>query len=462
MFPLVTDASLASDAALGAHARARIGSRLGGKWHLDALLGVGGTSAVYAATHRNGLRGAVKVLDAAYSLDPTMRKRFLREGTIANTVGHTGAVRVLDDDIAEDGCAYLVMELLDGETLEERAARTGGCFRVDEVMWVAWQILDVLAAAHEKGIVHRDIKPDNVFLTKDGEVKLLDFGLACLFEEAERGEAGAAGNVMGTPAFMAPEQTRGEWALVDAQSDVWSVGATMFALLTGRLVHGDEETAAGMMAAAFTRRAPSLATYLPWAPDALVQIVDCALEREKSKRFLDARSMQAAISTASAIASATPAAPPAPAAPAPSPQPAATRSSAAPLPSGRPSNDAIFSFTETRSPPPAGPRLRKRWVIALAAAAATIACTAAVILLAPGRPRAGSAALQVGAAVAPMDSAPVAPTPPFEPTAFEPTAPSDSSEVARPDAGAIPVTRRPAATTSAPARTARPVRWHGR
>ncbi|MBI5535731.1 MAG: hypothetical protein HY898_23570 [Deltaproteobacteria bacterium] len=100
-------------------ALARVGSVLRGKWHLEKLLGVGGMASVYAATHRNGMRGAVKLLHPELALDAEGRSRFLREGYVANKVDHPGAVKVLDDDVAEDGSVYLVMELLEGTSVEE-------------------------------------------------------------------------------------------------------------------------------------------------------------------------------------------------------------------------------------------------------------------------------------------------------------------------------------------------------
>jgi serine/threonine-protein kinase len=463
MPPLPHDPTALGDDRAVADASGRLGSRLAGKWHLDALLGLGGTSAVYAATHRNGLRGAVKVLSAAYSRDTEMHQRFLREGYIANKVDHPGAVRVLDDDVAEDGCAYLVMELLEGDALDEWAARRGGRVGTQEVLWLAWHVLDVLAAAHAKGIVHRDVKPDNVFLTREGVVKVLDFGLACLFEQAEIGHSVTrTGRLMGTPAFMAPEQARGRWALVDAQSDLWSVGATMFSLLTGRFVHGDQETPAEMMAATFTKPAPSLATLLPSAPAPVVQIVDCALEREKSKRFLDARSMQAAIAAAHHLVYGGPL--PAERAP----------TSAPPLPSGRPSNDAIFSFTSSsprrsvvplgeqptlsfappspvQSAPPTTPRKKTRTLLAAAAAAAAaFAATTAGLTIHGRLPQRG---VQAGAPSVEITAVPGAIDPTPSARADLETAPSadlataaPSAELApRPDAGPTPTgTRRPA------------------
>ena len=147
-------------------ARGRIGSTLRGKWRLDALLGIGGMAAVYAGTHRNGMRAAVKVLHPEMMINAEVRTRFLREGYVANSIDHQAAVKVLDDDVAEDGSLFLVTELLDGETLEDRRIRLGGQMREDDVLSVIDPLLEMLAIAHEKGVVHRDLKPENLFLTR--------------------------------------------------------------------------------------------------------------------------------------------------------------------------------------------------------------------------------------------------------------------------------------------------------
>ncbi len=274
---------------------ARVGTTLLEKWHLDALIGIGGMAAVFAATHRNGLRGAVKVLWAPCSRDEEIRRRFLREGYIANRVNHPGAVRVLDDDTTTDGRGFLVMELLEGDPLHVLAGAQGGRLDPARVLLVSDQVLDALAAAHDRGIVHRDIKPENLFLTSDGRVKVLDFGIARIDEQ--RGPAFGAtqsGAPMGTPGFMAPEQARGRWDLVGPHSDIWSVGATMFTLLSGAAVH-DGETVAEIVSASFTKPARSIATVIPDLPGPLVDLVDRALAMEPAARWSDARAMQAAV-----------------------------------------------------------------------------------------------------------------------------------------------------------------------
>jgi serine/threonine protein kinase len=278
-------------------AQLRVGGVLNEKYHLDALLGIGGMATVYAATHRNGSRVAIKILHPELSVSADIRTRFMREGYVANAVGHDGVVHVSDDDVAEDGAAFLVMELLDGETLEDRRQRYGGRFGEDEVLSVADQVLDVLTAAHARGIVHRDLKPENVFVTRDGRVKVLDFGIARFKEMSTASRATRSGHSMGTPAFMSPEQARGLWDQVDGRSDVWSVGAMAFALLSGTEVHSGR-TANEVLIAAATQPAPSLASVLPEVTSAVARVVDKALAFDREHRWRDAAMMQEAVRAA--------------------------------------------------------------------------------------------------------------------------------------------------------------------
>src|SRR5689334_15255185 len=276
--------------------RQRVGRTLKDKWRLDELIGVGGMAAVYSATHvNNGKRVAVKMLHAELSVGSgEIKTRFLREGYVANKVEHPGAVRVLDDETCDDGSVFLVMELLDGETLAHRFERKARSLVIEEVLLVADQVLDVLASAHEKHIVHRDIKPDNIFLTRTGGVKLLDFGIARLRELSTESSATRSGSTMGTPAYMAPEQARARWDEVDARTDLWAVGATMFKLLTGRVVHV-AETVNEQLLAAMTQPAPPLATLVPTVPIPVLEVVDKALQYNRDDRWADARAMQRAI-----------------------------------------------------------------------------------------------------------------------------------------------------------------------
>ncbi len=278
-------------------AESRVGIVLRDKWHLDVLLGFGGMAAVYAATHRNGSRAAVKVLHPEFSADEVLRQRFLWEGYAANSVGHPGVVRVLDDDASEDGSLFLVTELLDGETLEERRQRLGGRLSQEEVMVATHDVLDVLATAHAQGIVHRDLKPENVFVTRAGQVKVLDFGIARLRELSSSSGLTQSGMAIGTPAYMAPEHARGLSNDVDERSDLWSCGAMMFHLLSGRDVH-DGRTANEKLVSAITRPAPRLCTIVEDASPALANVVDTALAFSKERRWPNAGLMQAALAAA--------------------------------------------------------------------------------------------------------------------------------------------------------------------
>jgi eukaryotic-like serine/threonine-protein kinase len=273
----------------------RVGTVLKNKWRIDERIGSGGMATVYAATHRNGSRVAIKVLTKAYSRDPTARERFLREGYAANAVGHPGIVKVLDDDETQGGEAFLVMELLEGESLEALRVRLGGRLGLAQAVWVGEQVLDLLAAAHAKGIVHRDIKPDNVFLTNDGHVKLLDFGVAQM--RGFGGNLTGAGLMLGTPDFMSPEQAGGHPSEIDGRSDLWAIGAMLFFLLSGETVHVSETLRDHIIATA-TRPARALAAVAPEAPTQLAAVIDRALRLDKNERWPDARAMREALRAA--------------------------------------------------------------------------------------------------------------------------------------------------------------------
>ncbi|MBK6463811.1 MAG: protein kinase [Myxococcales bacterium] len=273
----------------------RVGMMVKEKWKVEALLGTGGMAAVYSATHRNGSRVALKMLHPTMSMDPALTARFRREGYVANTVNHPGVVRVLDDDIAEDGSVFLVMELLEGETADARANRLGGRLPLKDAILVMDALLDVLVAAHAVGVVHRDIKPENIFLTKDRLVKVLDFGIARLRDAtAPSAFSTNDGTLLGTPAFMPPEQARGRIEEIDAQSDVWSVGSTMFALICGEIVH-NASTPNEIMILTATTPARSLAVAAPATPKAIVDVVDKAIAFDKANRWTSAKAMQHAL-----------------------------------------------------------------------------------------------------------------------------------------------------------------------
>jgi len=265
-----------------------------GKYRVESFLATGTMANVYAATHRNGSRVALKIMHRELAEDESLRERFKREGYFANSIGHPGVIRAIDDDVTEDGCAFLVMELLDGETLEERRRSSGGKLPLSFVLGVADSLLDVLAAAHAREVVHRDLKPDNVFLTTSGEVKILDFGVARWNDGKDSSDMTGIGMVLGTPAYMPPEQALGRREDVDAQSDIWAVGATLFVVLSGEPVHEGGDAKAKLIATARTAARP-LQDAAPEVPRSVAAVIDRALRYDKRERWPDANAMREAL-----------------------------------------------------------------------------------------------------------------------------------------------------------------------
>jgi serine/threonine protein kinase len=282
-----------SDDAHVQQAKQRLGTVLCGKYTVDRILGVGGMAVVYAATHRNQKQVAIKMLHAELSLHTEIRKRFLREGYVANSVKHKGAVDVIDDDVAEDGAAFIVMEYLDGQPVDAIANARAGKLPLGPSLAVVHELCGVLAAAHDRSIVHRDIKPANLFVTMDGDLKVLDFGIARL-RDSSSGQATNTGMMLGTPAFMAPEQARGETPAIGAATDIWAAGATLFNLLSGVNVH-DADTAQMLMIKVATTPARSIASVMPELPPEVVTVVDRALAFDRTQRWESAASMRTAL-----------------------------------------------------------------------------------------------------------------------------------------------------------------------
>jgi serine/threonine protein kinase len=283
------------------------GTKLG-PYEIVSLVGAGGMGEVYRARDSRLKRDvAIKVLPRAISLDADRLRRFEQEALATAALNHPNILAVFDIGTSE-GSPYVVSELLEGETLRDRL-RTGP-IPVRKALDHALQIAHGLAAAHEKGIIHRDLKPENLFLTKDGRIKILDFGLAKL-TQAEPGphtslatvsHGTEAGMVLGTAGYMSPEQVRG--LTLDARSDIFSFGAVLYEMLSGkRAFHG--ETAADTMSSILKEDPPDLGETNRNVSPALERIVQHCLEKSPEARFHSARDIAFDLEHLSGISSTT-------------------------------------------------------------------------------------------------------------------------------------------------------------
>ncbi len=266
----------------------RSGQTVGDRWRLIRFLGSGGMASVYEATDASGQRVALKILHAEMARRRELKERFLREAYVANRIGHPGIVRVLEHADGPD--VFLVLELLEGESLGARLQRADQ-FTVRDLLGYSDQILSALGAAHAAGVVHRDIKPDNVFVPAQGGIKILDFGIARVIDDVPSEFKTRTGLALGTIPYMAPEQALGRRGKVDGRTDLFALGALMFRALAGRRIH-EEPSEAELLVAMATKPAPRLAEVAPATPPAVCAIVDRALAFSQDARYPDAATMQ--------------------------------------------------------------------------------------------------------------------------------------------------------------------------
>jgi serine/threonine protein kinase len=318
-------------------AAGRVGTTVRGQWLLDALGGIDKAGAWYRARDvlqslprdvlpslaRDAAQPAfLSIQHLELSRDPAQARRFLREASITGLWAHPNVVRVLAAGATEDGAAFLAREWLDGRTCAAIAEQAGGRMGLADVLRVADAVLDALAAAHDRGLAHTNLRPDKVFWTQARGIRITGAGEARFFGGAAASatvevheSAGGTRLVsatelvqpkgLGSTAFMPPEQARGDWDDIDARSDLWALGAVMFALLTGRPVRTEPSGNQQLLAAA-TRPAPPLSQVLPGVPPALAAVVDRALAFEPAARWPDARTMQRAVREALPAAMAAP------------------------------------------------------------------------------------------------------------------------------------------------------------
>ena len=278
----------------------QIGKVLGGKYRLISLLGQGGMGRVFAAEHiLLGRQVAVKLLHPALEGDAELAERFLREARSASSIEHPGIIDVLDADRDESGALYMVMELLQGESLSDFLKRKQ-VVDPPEAVELARQVLDALYCAHEQGIIHRDLKPDNIFLVAEGgrgsRVRILDFGISKAMSGGEEDlKLTRTGVVLGTPHYMAPEQARGSQEL-DHRIDIWAIGVILYQMLAGHRPYPGSSYNEVMLKIAVDP-VPSLAAAAPDLPPSLVRCVEGALEKDPSQRYGSVAEMVQAIPT---------------------------------------------------------------------------------------------------------------------------------------------------------------------
>jgi serine/threonine-protein kinase len=264
------------------------------KYKLVRLIGEGGMGNVYEGEHVIlGRSAAVKVMHSEYLEREGSVERFQREAQAASAIGHPNIIEVLDIGPADDGTVFMVMELLDGESLEDVLGRLGK-LAADRSVAIVLQVLSALNAAHAMGIIHRDLKPANVFIATDKrgreEVKLLDFGVAKVLDTSLFDTAlTAPGAILGTPNYISPEQARGSKD-IDHRIDLWSAGVMLFEMLTGELPFPGN-TYNEVLGMVLLEPHPDLHEKLEDAPDGLCSAIDRALAKERDDRYSSASEM---------------------------------------------------------------------------------------------------------------------------------------------------------------------------
>src|SRR5690348_11751573 len=254
-------------------------------------LGAGGMGVVYLAEDlKLGRKVAIKVLGQEFTTNKDRLHRFELEASAASNLNHPNILTIHEMGV-DDGRHYIATEYIDGVTLRRKMAAAQ--LETHEILDIAVQVASALEEAHSAGIVHRDIKPDNILVRRNGYVKVLDFGLAKLTEKVDRTPSDAeaatrvlvqtdAGVVMGTSHYMSPEQARGK--PVDARSDIWSLGVVIYEMIAGRTPF-EGETSTDVIVAITQKEPPSLARFAPNVPAELEWIVMKALRKDRDERY---------------------------------------------------------------------------------------------------------------------------------------------------------------------------------
>jgi serine/threonine-protein kinase len=267
----------------------RAGQTIAGKYRLNKLLGTGGMAAVWSATNMFTEREfAIKFLLPQVAKTPEAARRFLMEAKVSARVNHPNIIEIIDVGQSEDGTLFLVMELLNGVSLESALRRTNPPMSVYELIGIMLDVARALYAAHSAGVIHRDLKPTNIFLHRDRDnvavPKLLDFGVSKFLLEEDRNQAlTVAGTVLGSPLYMSPEQAMGQ-AQIDGRTDIFAFGAILFEGLTGFRCY-DAPNFNALIVTIATTQPKSIDQAAPHLPAELRQIVKDCLVTDRNKRI---------------------------------------------------------------------------------------------------------------------------------------------------------------------------------
>ena len=268
-----------------------IGKRLDGRYSIEGLVGVGGMANVYRGTDlKTGNPIAVKVLKEEFLDNEELVRRFKNESKAISILDHPNIVKVYDVSVT-DKLQYIVMEYVDGITLKEYLRQRGGALTWKEAVYFASQVLSALQHAHSKGIIHRDVKPQNIMLLADGSIKMMDFGIA-RFSRAQ--SQTVSDKAIGSVHYISPEQAKGE--RTDARTDIYSVGVMLYEMLSGKLPF-DGDGAVSIAIMQISDKARPLAEVAPDVPEGIRQITEKAMEKDPAKRFQSAAEMLDAIET---------------------------------------------------------------------------------------------------------------------------------------------------------------------